>query len=141
MRFRSYLTRMEQALPLFYLTRLYCAFPLLLSHHNGAGLLARFVSRDCSMRFRSYLTIMEQVLPLFLSHEIVLCVSALVISPELKRPSRSFYLTRLYSLCVSALVTSPKWRRPHSCYVTILEYKFLLLELQVCGNLSLCRLE
>ena len=138
----SYLARMEQTFPLFLAHEIVYAFPFLLSHHNGAGLYAVFfISRDCSMRFRScYLTRMERALPLFYLTRLQYAFP-LFISPEWSRPYRSFYLTRLYSLCVSALITSPKRSRPYSCFVTILEYKFLLLQRQVCGNVSLCRLE
>ena len=64
-----------------------------LPHQIGGGLLTVIlvIPSNWTAAFRScYLTIMEQAFQLFLSHEIAVCVSALVIAPEWSRPSRSF---------------------------------------------------
>jgi hypothetical protein len=75
-----HLTRMEQASSCLYLGRLYYVFPLLLSHQNGLGPPAVFISRDCSMCSRfCYLTRLEQSFQL-LSHHIEVQISALAAS-------------------------------------------------------------
>jgi len=59
----------------------------------GGGLLSVVLvipSNWTTVFLSCYLTVMERAFILFLSHEIVVCVSALVISPEWSRPTRSF---------------------------------------------------
>jgi hypothetical protein len=59
---------------------------------------------------------MDQVFQIFLSHEIELCVSALVISPEWNRLPA--VLSHEIVLCISALVISPEWNRLPAVFIS-----------------------